>query len=98
MHRGRLVKLVLLGALVGSALLLASPWTATADSTVPAGTQLKDVLTRLGGVSDLGPLAEPLPLIGNTPAELLGLDALLDDLATALGDNDLSVADIEGLE
>ena len=98
MRRRRLVRVLMLAAMAGVGVLLASPWSARAENTVPVGTHLSGVLARLGGVSTLGPLAEPLPLIGGTPAELLGLDQLLDELSTALGDNDLSATDIEGLE
>ena len=98
MRRARLVRIVVLAAMAGVGVLLASPWTARAENTVPVGDNLKGVFQRLGGVSSLGPLGERLPFMGATPAELLGLDSLLDQLGAALGDNTLSAADIDALE
>lgn len=86
-------------AIVGSTLLLfINPFAARAASTVPVGNQLKAVLQDLGGAAGLGPLGQPLPFMGSTPAQLLGFDQLLDDLAAEINSNSLDAATIEDLE
>ena len=83
MQRRRwLVRVVLFAGMVGVGLLLASPWSARAETSVPVGNQLTGVLQRLGGVSELGPLGEPLPLIGGTPAQPRGMLGIPEEEGT----------------
>ncbi len=92
------MRIAVLASMAATLLLLLNPFPASAATTVPIGTQLTAVLQRLGGVSGLGPLAQPLPFTSSTPAQLLGVDQLLDDIGAALASPDVDAQDLEDLE